>query len=189
MTAPRAIVIGCSAGGMRALKDLLSGMRPDIGAPVLAVCHTGSEDVSTLCDLIGATSTLPVREARERHPARDNTVYVAPGGYHLLIERGGRMTLSVDDRVAFARPSIDVLFESAADVYGHELAGIVLTGANHDGAHGLLRIRQRRGIAIVQEPLDAEAPAMPQAALDLAGADHCLPLRGIAPLLNRLCER
>lgn len=189
MSAPRAIVIGCSAGGMRALKEVLSKLRSDVGAPILAVCHTGSEDVTTLCELIGASSNVPVREARERCRAHDNTVYIAPGGYHLLVEYGGRMSLSVDERVAFARPAIDVLFESAADVYGHELVGIVMTGANHDGAQGLLRIRQRRGIAIVQEPLDAEASAMPQAALDLAGADHCVPLRGIAPLLNRLCER
>jgi len=189
MTAPRAIVIGCSAGGMRALKEVLSTLRADVGAPIFAVCHTGSEDVTTLCELIGAASVLPVREACERHLAQDNTVYIAPGGYHLLVEHGGRMTLSVDERVAFARPAIDVLFDSAADAYGHELVGIVMTGANHDGAHGLQRIRQRRGVAIVQEPLDAEAPAMPQAALDLAGADHCVPLRGIAPLLNRLCER
>lgn len=189
MSAPRAIVIGCSAGGMRALKQVLAGLRADLGVPVLAVCHTGSEDVTTLCELIGASSTMPVREACERHHARDNTVYVAPGGYHLLVERGGRLALSVDERVSFARPAIDVLFESAADAYGGELVGVVMTGANHDGAHGLLRIRQRRGIAIVQEPLDAEAPAMPQAALDLAGADHCVPLRDIAPLLNRLCER
>lgn len=189
MSTPRAIVIGCSAGGMRALKQMLSNLRTDLGAPILAVCHTGSEDVTTLCELIGASSALPVREASERHCAHDNTVYIAPGGYHLLVEAGARMTLSVDERVAFARPAIDVLFESAADAYGSELIGIVMTGANHDGAHGLLRIRQRRGIAIVQEPLDAEAPAMPQAALDLAGADHCVPLRDIAPLLNRLCER
>ena len=161
----------------------------NLGLPIFTVCHTGSEDVTTLCELIGAASTLPVLEARERHLADDNTVYIAPGGYHLLVEQGGRMTLSVDERVAFARPAIDVLFESAADVYGSGLVGIVMTGANHDGAHGLQRIRKNRGIAIVQEPLDAEASAMPQAALDLAGADHCVPLRGIAPLLNRLCER
>jgi len=189
MSAPRAIVIGCSAGGMRALKIVLAGLRRDVGAPILAVCHTGSEDVTTLCELIGAASTIPVREACEREHAHDNTVYIAPGGYHLLVEDGGRMALSADERVAFARPAIDVLFESASHVYGRELVGIVMTGANHDGAHGLLCVRRQRGIAIVQEPLDAEASAMPQSALDLAGADHCVPLRDIAPLLNRLCER
>lgn len=187
MIGPRAIVIGCSAGGMRALRVLLSGVRADLDVPLFAVCHTGSEDVTTLCELIAASSAIPVREARERHLAAPGTAYIAPGGYHLLVEENGRMALSTDERVTFARPAIDVLFDSAAGVYGNRLVGIVMTGANHDGAAGLARIRQRGGIAIVQEPCDAEAPTMPQAALDIAGADHCVALQEIAPLLNRMC--
>jgi len=103
------------------------------------------------------------------------------------VETSRRFALSVDQRVSFARPSIDVLFESAAEAYRDTLIGIVLTGANSDGADGLLQVRQGGGLAVVQEPSDAEVSTMPAAALERAGADHCLPLAAIAPLLNRLC--
>ncbi|MET0225267.1 MAG: chemotaxis protein CheB [Dokdonella sp.] len=189
MSAPsKAVVMGCSAGGMSALRTVLADVSKDFSWPILVVCHTGSEDVTTFCDLIGMASALPVREARERHLALAGIVHVAPTGYHLLVELGGRFSLSVDERVAFARPAIDVLFESAAGVFSEGLIGVVMTGANNDGAAGLKRVRERGGIAIVQDPADAEATAMPQAALAIAGADYCVPLKQIAPLLNRLCR-
>jgi two-component system chemotaxis response regulator CheB len=114
-------------------------------------------------------------------------VHVAPAGYHLLVENDRHFALSVDEHVRYSRPSIDVMFGSATDVYGESLIGVVLTGANSDGAEGLARIRRRGGTAVVQAPESAEAAAMPRAALESAGADHCLPLEAIAPLLNRLC--
>lgn len=185
--APPSVVVGCSAGGMEALRVLLAGLDPRFPRAVVVVCHTGSEDVTTFCELLGAASALPVCEARERQCATPGIVHVAPGGYHLLLERNGAFALSVDERVSFARPAIDVLFESAAGACGRQLVGVVMTGANSDGAVGLREIRRRGGTAIVQEPGDARAAAMPQAALDLAGADHCVALSAIAPLLNRLC--
>jgi len=103
------------------------------------------------------------------------------------VESDLHFALSIDPRVNHARPSIDVLFHSAAEAWGDGLLGVVLTGANADGAAGLRRIRQLGGLAVVQSPADAEATAMPQAALDIAGADYCVPLSDIAPLLNRLC--
>ena len=118
-----------------------------------------------------------------------DTIHLAPAGYHLLIERDRCFAYSVDEPVHYSRPSIDVLFESAADAYGAGLAGVMLTGASPDGAKGLMRIRQAGGLAIVQDPAEALASAMPQAALDQAGADHCLPLARIAPLLNELAHR
>ena len=181
--------MGCSAGGMSALRTVLSGLRKGLPLPLVVVCHTGSDDITTFCELIDTSSTLPVREARERQPALPGVVHVAPAGYHLLVERDGTFSLSVDERVAFSRPAIDVLFESAASAYATGLVGVVMTGANNDGASGLAAIRAHGGIAIVQDPLDAYASAMPQAALDLAGADHCVPLDAIAPLLNRLCQQ
>lgn len=184
---PEAVVMGCSAGGMNALRAVLAGLHASFPLPIVVVCHTGSEDVTTFCDLIGAGSPLPVKEAREREHPRRGVVHVAPSGYHLLLERGGRFSLSVDERVAFARPAIDVLFETAAAAYGSALVGVVMTGANNDGAAGLKRIRERGGIAIVQDPDEAHAAAMPRAAIEIAGADYCLPLDDIAPLLNRLC--
>jgi two-component system, chemotaxis family, protein-glutamate methylesterase/glutaminase len=185
--APRTVVIGCSAGGMGALRVVLSGLRADFACAIVVVCHTGSDDVSTLCELLGMTSVLPVREARERERCAAGVVDVAPSGYHLLLEQDGRFSLSVDERVAFARPAIDVLFESAAAALGGAVIGIVMTGANNDGAAGLKRVRERGGVAIVQDPADAEVATMPKAALDHAGADHCVALAAIAPLLNRLC--
>ncbi|MFC4822011.1 chemotaxis protein CheB [Dokdonella ginsengisoli] len=186
-SAPPAVVMGCSAGGMGALRTVLGGLSSNFPRAVVVVCHTGSEDVTTFCELLELASALPVREARERQSMAPGVVHMAPSGYHLLLERGGRFSLSVDERVSFARPAIDVLFETAASACGKDLIGVVMTGANNDGAAGLRAIRRRGGVAIVQDPLDAQASAMPQAAIETAGADHVVPLEGIAPLLNRLC--
>ena len=186
MTRPEAIVIGCSMGGFNALKVVLAALDPRLPQALLVCCHTAG-NVEAMCELLASHSTLPVVEARERGPVSGNTVHVAPGGYHLLLEHDRHFALSVDERVCFSRPSIDVLFESAADVYHAALIGVVLTGANRDGADGLGQIRAHGGIAVVQAPVSAEAATMPQAALDIAGADYCLPLEQIAPLLNRLC--
>lgn len=188
MTPPEAIVIGCSLGGFDALRTVLGGLDGDLPAAVIVCCHAGSDnDVALASELFAMHCALPVREARERHPIRAGQVHLAPGGYHLLLEAERRFALSVDPVVQFARPSIDVLFESAASLYGTACVGVVLTGANADGAGGLHRIRLAGGIAVVQQPAGAMASTMPQAALDLAGADHCLALDQIASLLNRLC--
>lgn len=187
MTAPHAIAIGCSAGGLTALEIVLGGLDPRIPSAILVCCHTGSSDVEILCELLARHTQLPVVEAAEREAARSGTVHVAPSGYHLLLEHDRRFSLSVDPKVNFSRPSIDVLFASAAEAYGASLIGVVMTGANQDGARGLADIRRCGGLAIVQDPADAEVRTMPQAALDIAGADHCIALAAIAPLLNRLC--
>lgn len=186
MTRPEAIVIGGSMGGFNALRSILGTLDPHLSQSVLVCCHSGNS-TAMLCRLLGRHSALPVIEARERQPASGGVVHVAPGGYHLLLEYDQRFALSVDDPVRYSRPSIDVLFNSAADVYRAALIGVVLTGANRDGADGLARIRSLGGIAVVQTPASAEAAAMPQAALDTAGADYCVALDQIAPLLNRLC--
>lgn len=188
MSAPQAIVIGCSLGGFSALCTVLGGLDARLTAAVIACCHAGTnDDPGLLCELLGARCALPVVEAREREPVRAGTVQLAPGGYHLLLERDLRFALSVDDPVSYARPSIDVLFASAAEVYGPRAIGVVLTGANADGAEGLRLMRASGSVAVVQDPATAEAARMPQAALDRAGADHCLPLEDIPTLLNRFC--
>ncbi len=188
MNTPRCAVavIGCSAGGLQALQIVIPALRSDLAAPVIVVCHTAG-DISPLCDLIGRNAALPVREARERMRADPGVVYVAPADYHLLLEPDLRFALSVDARVTYSRPSIDVLFESAASALGTALVGVILTGGNHDGAAGLKRIRDAGGIGIVQRPDSAEVPSMPAAALALAGADHCVTLTEIGPLLHNLC--
>jgi two-component system, chemotaxis family, protein-glutamate methylesterase/glutaminase len=187
MARPEAIVIGCSAGGLDALKPLLHAMEPPLSQAVVVCSHSGDPG-SLLVELLARHSALPVREAQERWPVEAGAVHVAPAGYHLLIERDRRFAFSVDAPVHYSRPSIDVLFESAADAYGARLVGVMLTGANADGARGLARIRQAGGLAVVQDPGEAAAAAMPRAALERAGADHCLPLAQIALLLNHLAH-
>jgi two-component system chemotaxis response regulator CheB len=138
--------------------------------------------------VLAAGSAVPVVEAESRQPLVKGCAYLAPPGYHLLIEPGPRATLSMDEKVCHVRPSADVLFASAADVWRSGLIGVVLTGANEDGAAGMAAIRSRKGLAVVQKPEEAEMREMPEATLRLAGADHVLSLAEIAPLLNRLCR-
>lgn len=182
-----AIVIGCSAGGPDALRRVLGGLDAHLPQAVIACCHTGSETAELLCAMLARASRLPVVEAAERGPATGGTVHVAPAGYHLLLEADHHFALSTEPRINLARPSIDVLFASAAETWRAALIGVLLTGANADGAEGMRCLRAAGGCAIVQSPASAVARAMPQAALERAGADHCVPLDAIAPLLNRLC--
>lgn len=181
--AERLVVIGASAGGVSALRRLLGGLEADFNWPIVIVLHIGSSNIDSLLEVLALDSVLPVVEACAGATAQAGTVHVAPGGYHLLIEEQWRFSLSVDARVRYVRPSADVLFSSAADACGAALIGIVLTGTNDDGAQGLVDIRKQGGLAFVQDPNDAEEPAMPQAALDRAGADAVLPIRELAQRL------
>lgn len=185
----RAVVIGCSTGGLQALGQVLGGLAAGFPAPVIVVCHSGADDSALLCSLLAAACPLPVCEAGEREPVLPGVVHLAPPGYHLLIEHDQRFMLSVDPKVCYVRPAADVTFAAAADVWGEALVAVVLTGANEDGAAGLLRVRQCGGYALVQAPDQAEAPQMPRAALELAGADEVLGLAAIARRLNELCQR
>lgn len=186
MHRPEAIAVGCSQGSFRALRVLLAGLDPRL-TQALLICRHTLTDVSRLCELLASHSTLPIAEAHERQPVTEGAVHVAPAGYHLLVENDRHFALCVDGHVRYSRPSIDVMFGSATDVYSANLIGVVLTGANSDGAEGLARIRRRGGVAVVQTPEGAEAPAMPRAPLEQAGSNYCFPLEEIAPLLNRLC--
>lgn len=180
-------MIGCSAGGLQAMGILLAGLDPALPVPVILVCHTGATDVSLLCELLARTSALPVEEARERELPRAGVVHVAPSGYHLYVERSRHFALSVDPKVCYCRPAIDVLFQSAASCWRERLAGVVLTGANEDGAQGLKAVRGHGGIGIVQLPAEAEVATMPEAAIRVAGADHVQTLPDIADTINQLC--
>jgi len=160
------MVIGVSTGGVQALKKLLGPLPADFPLPILVVQHIGPDAGSGLARLLDEYCLLRVKEADEQDAILPGTVYLAPPNYHLLVERDGCLSLSADPHVSFARPSVDVLFESAAEVFGPQLIGIVLTGANHDGARGLARIKSRGGLCIVQSPDSAQSPAMPLAALE-----------------------
>ncbi|MGH8516816.1 MAG: chemotaxis protein CheB [Panacagrimonas sp.] len=180
--------MAASTGGIEALRAVLAVLDPRFAAPLMIVQHTASDDARALCHVLAAGSAVPVVEAESRQPIVKGCAYLAPPGYHLLIEPGPRAALSMDEKVCHVRPSADVLFASAADVWRSGLIGVVLTGANEDGAAGMAAIRSRKGLAVVQNPEEAEMREMPEATLRLAGADHVLPLSEIGPLLNRLCR-
>lgn len=184
-----AVAIGCSMGGLQALRCLLGPLPGNFPLPVIVVSHVGSDGQGLLAELLGRDCAMPVTEAEDKAPVVSGRVFVAPAGYHLLVEDDRTFSLSVDPKVCNVRPSIDVLFESAADVYGKRLIGVVLTGANSDGARGLKAIRDAGGHGIVQDPASAMADAMPKAAIDAGGADRIVPLEDIAgTLLSILCE-
>ena len=182
----KAIVIGVSTGGVTALSRLLGALPTDFPVPVLVVSHITADSDDALALLLDALCPIRVKEADEQEVMTPGTVYLAPANYHLLVERGGHLGLSIDPPVNFARPSADVLFESAAEVYGAALIGIILTGAGNDGSKGLLKIKNNGGVAIIQDPADAEVNAMPKNAQQLLQADHVIQLKEIPGLLMRL---
>ena len=183
------VAVGASWGGLRALGALLDRLPHTLCAPVVIAQHRSPDSApGTLERLLQGHTPFPVHEALDKEPLEANHVYVAPADYHLLVERGS-LALSLEGRVSYARPSLDVLFESAADAYGAATIGIVLTGANEDGARGLARIKQAGGVAIVEDPRTAERPEMPAAALAATVADAVLPVGQIGGFLHGLvCE-
>jgi two-component system chemotaxis response regulator CheB len=181
-----AVVIGASAGGLEALLKVLRGLPAAFPMPIAAVLHLPESHDSKLAELFGYRLALQVREARDKEPLAPGVLYFAPPGYHLSIEEDRSFSLSCEDRVCYARPSIDVLFASAADAYRDRLAGFLLTGANYDGAAGLLGIQLAGGLAIVQDPASAEVATMPEAAIRRMTPDLILPLTEINSLLHKL---
>lgn len=182
------IVIGASVGGVEALSVLLPALPVRLGASVFIVLHLPREVPSMLVEIFKHKCALPVREAEDKEPVEPGTVYFAPPDYHLLVDQGPRIALSADDPVNFSRPSIDVLFESAADVFAERLLGIILTGASNDGALGLEAVYRAGGITIVQEPGSAQASLMPRSALERIPVDYVFSLEQMARQL-RLLEK
>ncbi len=181
-----AVVIGASAGGLAALSALVTGLPSHYRLPLLMVQHVPATGPTQLVEIFQRKTDLKVIEARDKEPVRGGTLYFASPGYHLLVESDLSLSLSQDDAMHFSRPSIDVLFESAADAWGERVAGILLTGANEDGAAGLDAIRLAGGVTVVQEPGEAEVATMPLAALQRFAPDFILPLRDIHRLLRDL---
>jgi two-component system, chemotaxis family, protein-glutamate methylesterase/glutaminase len=181
------IVIGCSMGGMNALKMVFGALSREFPLPIIVAQHRYRTSSDSLPAFFRRFVELEVVDAADKQYIRPGAIYFAPADYHLLVERG-EMSLSVDEAVAYSRPSIDVLFESAAEAYTASLIAVVLTGANADGAEGAARIRQRGGLVIAQDPSTAESPAMPQAAIS-RGVDRILPLERIGPYLVELSRK
>ena len=180
------VTIGASWGGLHALETVLRGLPAEFRTPIAIAQHRAVDSGSgALTRILSLRSGLDVREAHDKDPIEPGAVYLAPPDYHLLVEPEW-FALSIDSMVQHSRPSIDVLFDSAADAYGDRLIAVVLTGANEDGAYGLARVRRRGGMTIVQDPDTAEKRTMPDAAIATGAAEHVMPLDEIAPKLAEL---
>ena len=184
-----AVVIGASAGGMHAIQTVLEKLPETFTPPICIVQHLHKSQDSSLAALYNKHSALPVQEAHDKCKLSPSTVYLAPADYHLQVEPNRSLSLSLDQKVNFSRPSIDVLFESAAHVYGPQLIGIILTGANHDGALGLKTIKSYSGTTVVQNPETAAFQEMPRSAIAAAPIDHILELEQIGSFLTDVCIR
>ncbi|HTV18204.1 MAG TPA: chemotaxis protein CheB [Polyangiaceae bacterium] len=182
----RLVAIGASAGGFQALTAILGRLPVDFAGSVAIVQHRRADESSLLRELLAQRTPLPVIEPCHGAPLRPGHVYIAPPDYHLLVEPGS-LALSVDPPINRSRPSIDVLFESAATAYRHRAVGVVLTGANADGARGAARLHEMRAPLIVQDPKTAEAAACPTAALEKVPSAIVLPVSAIADRLTALC--
>ncbi len=185
----KTVVIGASAGGMKALNAILPELPGSFSLSVIVAVHRHPNSDDYLERSMDQRCELPVKQADEKERILPGAVYFAPPNYHLLIEDDHTFSLTVDQAVNYARPSIDVLFESAAHAYGSRLIGVILTGANSDGGQGLTTIKEMGGLAIVQTPESAEMEAMPRAAIAAAAPDHVLDLEGIGSLLIELDRR
>lgn len=174
---PKTLVIGGSAGSLDVLLQLIPQLDQTCGLAIIVVLHRKNEYDTLLSDVLGARSTLPVKEAEEKDLLVAGTVYVAPADYHLLIEPDGTLTLDYSEKVHYSRPSIDVTFLSAAEVFGSKLACLLLSGANADGAEGLATAKRMGAITAVQDPITAEVAFMPKAALAVTTVDRILRIQ------------
>jgi two-component system chemotaxis response regulator CheB len=184
----KAVVIGASFGGVNALQKVLAPLPADFALPILVVQHRLPAPDDFLAFSLNEACRLTVKEADEKELVKPGYVYVAPANYHLLVERDQTLSLTVDARVCYSRPSIDVLFETAANAYRSSLIGIILTGANQDGTAGLKRIKEKGGLTIVQDPATAESAVMPCSAIQGTCVDRILSLAEIASFLAQLLK-
>jgi two-component system, chemotaxis family, protein-glutamate methylesterase/glutaminase len=189
MRPPELVAVGTSLGGLNALTALIGALPDRFPVPVVIVQHRSiSSDGRGLARLLQEHARMSVVEAEDKMALEPGTVYLAPADYHLLIEEPGMLALSTDAPVRAARPSIDVLFQTASEAYGAGVLGVLLTGASADGAEGLALVKARGGRAIVQDPATAECPTMPAAALSATAVDYVLPLSKIGEYLVTLVE-
>ena len=180
------IAVGTSLGGFEALKTVLGGLPQDFPAAVAVVQHRSVEDSDGMLRLMEPYVKLPIIEVEDKDEIKGGCVYLSPPNYHLVAENG-YFALSADSPVMYARPSIDVLFESVAESFGEHAIGVLLTGMSRDGTAGLAKIKERGGLAVVQDPTSAEGPTMPRSAIASVAVDRVLPLAEIAPFLVELC--
>lgn len=182
----KAVVLGASAGGLEAMSTIFSMLPGDFELPVIVAQHLSPATDGFRFGFYNDLTPLTVKEADDKEAIRKGYIYMAPANYHLLIERDETFALNIDEKVNYSRPSIDVLFESAARVWGSRLIGLLLTGANSDGSRGMGVIKERGGLTIVQDPETAPHPAMPRFAIDSGVVDRVLSLEGIGLFLKKI---
>ena len=185
----RYVVIGGSAGGVEALRVILMALPVDFALPILVAHHLHASDEGAYAAHVARLTRLIVVESCDKEPIKRGHLYTAPANYHMLMERDGTIGLSIDERVNYSRPSIDVLFESAALACGDAVVAVILSGASADGAKGICAIKKAGGLTIAQDPTSAETPVMPQAAIDTGAVDEVLSTEQIGRLLATLGER
>lgn len=182
----RVVVIGGSAGSLAVLFELLPQLQPNIRYTIIIVLHRMNNIDSTLADLLASKCAVSLIEVEDKEPIMTNSIYLAPAGYHLLVEKDYIFSLDYSEKINFSRPSLDVTFESAALIFRKNLTGILLSGANDDGTAGLLAIKKYGGLAVVQDPRSAQMPMMPNHALATEDIDHMLDVGQIVRFLNNL---
>jgi two-component system, chemotaxis family, protein-glutamate methylesterase/glutaminase len=183
----RLVVVGTSLGGLRALEEIFSGLPGNFPLPIAVVQHRSVESDRVFLEILQSKTRLRIKEIDDKDEIKCGYIYISPPNYHVLAG-DGVFHLSVDETVLYARPSIDVLFESAARSYKSSLIGVLLTGASRDGANGLAMIKRSGGLTIVQEPATAEGKVMPQAGIEATKVDYIVPLREVKTLLMELTE-
>ncbi|WP_116789110.1 chemotaxis protein CheB [Flavobacterium psychrotrophum] len=180
------LLIGGSAGSLEVLIAVLPQLKPLQNWAMVIVLHRKSTDDSLLENLIAMKTVIPVKEIEDKTPLEAGFIYVVPSDYHLLFEKNGLLSLDVSDKVNYSRPSIDVVFESAADVFGSRATAVLLSGANADGTQGLLAIQQMGGTVVIQDPDSAEMPYMPKFAINKMTANHLVDADGLVAFINNL---
>ncbi len=188
------LVIGLSAGGISLVKRVLAALPKDYSLAIAIVAHLPQDFETNLAELLGEVTGLPVTMARDKEPIAAGHVYIAPPDYHLLVEKNHRSSLytfalSADEPVKFVRPSIDVLFSSAAEVFENGLIAVILSGANSDGADGMAAVKQLGGLCMVLEPLEAEFNTMPNAVIKRVNVDYIVSMEEIISLLVAVDEK
>ena len=181
--------MGLSSGGMEAMKSIFSALPASFRIPIIVVQHMSPNSDSQWISAVKKNFSLEFKEADEKEEILEGHIYIAPPNYHLLIEKDHTFSLSVDEKVSYARPSIDVLFETAAMAYNRSLVGIVMTGSNHDGSAGLKAIKDCGGLCVVEDPATAASSFMPNSAMKAAAPQYVLPIKKIIDLLIELNNR
>lgn len=185
-SAETVVIIGGSAGSLDIILRIVPALQQQIRAAIIMVLHRKSSSDTILVDLLSVKTKLKVKEAEEKEVIKSGCIYVAPADYHLLIEKDHTFSLDVSEKINYSRPSIDVTFESASEVYGKHLTGILLSGANSDGTDGLEAIKQNKGICIAQEPSTAEVAYMPQYAIDHVAIDYVFTAEQMTDYINEI---